>query len=268
MDLDGHCRISFGRFELDWRARELFRDSTKIALQDKPFQVLAMLIQSPHQLITRRQLADAVWPDSHVEIDFCLNTAIRKVRKALGDSANHARLIETAGKLGYRFIGEIRKPKRDVGEGAEEPERSGTNGHSLTRLAILPFEDLGVAPDGCYAKGIMLHLVTRLAHHHKQLAVIVDFSRQQRYAYPQRVREESEADYLLTGSVLRSAGKIRVDVELIEQSHRSCIWAQTYLRSEIDPILVQDDIVAHIMGSVLRQMQRRNSWTDTEVNCA
>src|SRR6266404_4610627 len=101
-------RVRFGVFEVDLRSGELHKQSIKIKLHDQPFQVLAMLLEHPGELVTREQLQQKLWP-SHTFVDFDvgLNSAIKRLRDALGDSAEEPRYIETLPRRGYRFIARI-----------------------------------------------------------------------------------------------------------------------------------------------------------------
>ena len=107
-----HSRLlRFGRFEADLDTGELRKDGVKLALQVQPFQVLAILLKHPGALVTREQLQTQVWPkDTFVDFDHALNTAITKIRLALGDDAEHPTYIETLPRRGYRFIGAVEKP--------------------------------------------------------------------------------------------------------------------------------------------------------------
>jgi TolB-like protein/DNA-binding winged helix-turn-helix (wHTH) protein/Tfp pilus assembly protein PilF len=103
-------RIFAGQFEVDIGAAELYRSGRRIALQDKPFRVLSILLQRPGELVTREDLQSQLWSvDTHVEFDEGLNTAIRKLRTAFGDSADNPRFIETVPRRGYRFIAPVSK---------------------------------------------------------------------------------------------------------------------------------------------------------------
>jgi len=252
LDLGGHSRIRFGQFEADLKSRELFCNGLKIPLQEKPFLILSALLQSPQELITREQLALRVWPDSYVEIDFCLNTAVRKLRRALNDSVDHPRFIETVGKLGYRFIGPMSMSEETHSGTPEQPPTTSSCATRPLRLLVLPFEDLGVSPDGVFAEGMTLHIVTRLvAGRHKHLALV--FSRRKHdVRNVHQISRELHADYVLTGSVLRSDGRMRIDVELIDQTDQSCVWAETYTRAQSDFIVIQDDIAQHLSRSLMR----------------
>ena len=95
----------FGPFEADARTGELRKQGRRLALQDQPIQVLLMLLKQPGTLITRAEIQQALWPDgTFVDFDHGLNTAINKIREALGDSAANPLYVETLAKRGYRFI--------------------------------------------------------------------------------------------------------------------------------------------------------------------
>jgi len=98
----------FGVFELDLRAGELRKSGVKLRLQGQPFQVLALLLERAGDVVTREELQQKLWPsDTFVDFDHSLNTAINKVREALGDSASSPRYVETLARRGYRFIAPV-----------------------------------------------------------------------------------------------------------------------------------------------------------------
>jgi TolB-like protein/DNA-binding winged helix-turn-helix (wHTH) protein len=111
----------FGVFEGDIQTGELRKQGTKIKLQDQPFQVLLTLLEKPGEVVTREQLQKRVWPaETFVDFDHGLNNAIRRLREALGDSAENPRFIETLSRRGYRFIA----PVTGTSEGAEVQQAS------------------------------------------------------------------------------------------------------------------------------------------------
>jgi cholera toxin transcriptional activator len=98
----------FGVFELDLNAGELRKSGVKLRLQGQPFQVLALLLERAGEVVTREELQQKLWPaDTFVDFDHSLNTAINKVREALGDSASSPRFVETLARRGYRFIAPV-----------------------------------------------------------------------------------------------------------------------------------------------------------------
>lgn len=98
----------FGVFELDLRAGELRRQGMKIKLQEQPFQVLTQLLEKPGEVVTREELQTQLWPaDTFVDFDHSLNAAIRRLRDALGDSAENPTFVETVARRGYRFLAPV-----------------------------------------------------------------------------------------------------------------------------------------------------------------
>jgi len=105
----GSARIvRFGVFEADLQTGELHKNGARVPLQGQPFQVCAILLSHSGELVTREELRQRVWPeDTFVDFDHALNTAIAKIRTALGDDAENPRFVETLPRRGYRFIGTI-----------------------------------------------------------------------------------------------------------------------------------------------------------------
>jgi DNA-binding winged helix-turn-helix (wHTH) protein len=103
--------VRFDVYEVDLRAEELYKAGRKIKLQVQPFHILAILLEQPGQVITREELRNRLWPaDTFVDFDHSLNTAIKKLRQALGDDKKKPRFVETLPKRGYRFIGTVKQP--------------------------------------------------------------------------------------------------------------------------------------------------------------
>ncbi|HEY6384714.1 MAG TPA: winged helix-turn-helix domain-containing protein [Candidatus Acidoferrum sp.] len=103
--------VRFEAFEVDLRAQELYKAGRKIKLQVQPFQVLAMLLERPGEAVTRDEMQKRLWPaDTFVDFDHSLNTAIKKLRQALGDNQKKPRFVETLPKRGYRFLASVKRP--------------------------------------------------------------------------------------------------------------------------------------------------------------
>lgn len=103
----------FDVFEVDFRAGELYKAGRKIRLQVLPFQALALLLERPGEVVTREEFEKRLWPgDTFVDFDHSLNTAIKKLRQALGDNNKKPRFVETLPKRGYRFIGAVEQAKK------------------------------------------------------------------------------------------------------------------------------------------------------------
>jgi Tol biopolymer transport system component/DNA-binding winged helix-turn-helix (wHTH) protein len=105
----------FGPFSLDVRAAELHTNGTKIKLPEQPFQVLSALLENAGEVVTREELRQRLWPaDTFVDFDHSLNAAVKRLREALGDSADAPRFIETLPRHGYRFIAPVEKPTAET----------------------------------------------------------------------------------------------------------------------------------------------------------
>jgi cholera toxin transcriptional activator len=100
--------LRFGVFEVDLSAGELRKNGARLRLQEQPFQVLAVLLENAGRVVTREDLRQKIWPaDTFVDFDHSLNTAVNKIREALGDSASSPRFVETLARRGYRFIAPV-----------------------------------------------------------------------------------------------------------------------------------------------------------------
>ena len=111
--------VRFEVFEVDLRAQELYKAGRKIKLQVQPFQVLAMLLERPGEVVTRDEMQKRLWPaDTFVDFDHSLNTAIKKLRQALGDDKKKPKFVETLPKRGYRFLASVKRPaaRSTIGE--------------------------------------------------------------------------------------------------------------------------------------------------------
>src|SRR5258707_2556502 len=100
--------VRFDVFEVDLRAGELRKEGRLVKLQEQPFRVLSLLLERSGEVVTRDELRQELWPvDTFVDFDHGLNSAVARLREALGDSAEKPRFIETVAKRGYRFIAPI-----------------------------------------------------------------------------------------------------------------------------------------------------------------
>ena len=116
----------FGVFELDLRIGELRRNGLKVKLQEQPFQVLAQLLEKPGEVVAREDLRNRLWPaDTFVDFDHSLNAAIRRLRDALGDSAENPKFVETVARRGYRFLAPVSTVPTN-GNGMAEVQRADT----------------------------------------------------------------------------------------------------------------------------------------------
>lgn len=123
----------FNSFELNNRVGELRKNGLRIRLQEQPFQVLSVLLETPGELVTREELCRRVWPqDTFVDFDHALNTAVKKIRAALSDDADAPRYVETVPRRGYRFIAPVSAPPASLAaKTAAESDDSSEHRRSL-----------------------------------------------------------------------------------------------------------------------------------------
>jgi cholera toxin transcriptional activator len=102
--------VRFGVFEADFVSGELRKNGSLVHLQEQPFQVLGVLLERPGEMVTRDDLRSKLWPaDTFVDFDHSLNTAVNKLREALGDAAANPRFVQTVARRGYRFIAPVQE---------------------------------------------------------------------------------------------------------------------------------------------------------------
>src|SRR5260370_32411715 len=116
--------LRFGIFEVDLHSRELRKRGMRLRMQQKPFQFLELLLERPGELVTRKEIAERLWPGVYVNFDRSLNTAVNALRRALADSPRNPRFLETRQGLGYRFIASVEK----VAQSLPRPQEAGIAG--------------------------------------------------------------------------------------------------------------------------------------------
>ncbi len=112
--------VRFGIYEADLDLRELRKRGVRLKLQQKPFQILELLLERPGELIGRKEIAGRLWPGVYVNFDRSLNTAVNALRRALGDSPRNPRFFETRPGLGYRFVAPV-EPVEPSGAHPQSP---------------------------------------------------------------------------------------------------------------------------------------------------
>ena len=130
--------LRFDAFEIDLDGGELRKYGVLIPLQDKPLQLLVLLAENSGRLVTRREIRDRLWGfDTFVEFDDSLNHVVKKVRQALGDSAEHPRFIKTLPRRGYRFLQPVRRAE-PVEIGSAPRETANRTGSRTSRTERRP----------------------------------------------------------------------------------------------------------------------------------
>jgi Tol biopolymer transport system component/DNA-binding winged helix-turn-helix (wHTH) protein len=120
--------IRFGTFEVDLLAGELRKADRKIRIQEQPFRILVLLLEQPGEVVRRDDIIQSLWPDgTFVDYEHSVNTAIRKLREALGDDPDSPCFVETLPRRGYRFIAPVEKPEQSKSDELQAPAGGQTN---------------------------------------------------------------------------------------------------------------------------------------------
>src|SRR5271168_5037049 len=236
----GRGRMHFGVFELDLRAGELRKYGLKVRLQEQPFQILAMLVEHPGEVVTREELQRKLWPaDTFVDFDHGLNKAINKIREALGDSAESPRFVETLPRRGYRFLAPL------DGTHEDPPKR----GAPIDSIAVLPLANSSPDLDTeCIAVGIPGNIIHRLSEI-PGLRVIswnsVSCDKNQD-TDPQAIGRRFNVRSLLVGRIWVRANKLRLHVDLVDTTNGEELWGEQYDRDLSEIFALQDEIAREV----------------------
>jgi len=236
-----HAVVRFACFELDQQAGELRKEGECIRLQDQPFQILRILLERPGEIITRDELRHKIWPaDTFVDFDHGINNAIKRLREALGDTAETPRYIETLPRRGYRFVG-----KTEVATPAAL--------NRIQSLAVLPLENLSRDADQeFFADGMTEALITNLA----KISAWHVVSRTSAMHYKgvhrplREIARELQVDGIVEGTVMRAGPRVRISAQLIDARFDAHLWAETYDRDLRDVLELQSEVARSIAREV------------------
>ncbi len=237
--------VRFGVFELDLRRRELRRKGVLIKLHQQPYEVLALLVRHRGELVSRELIQQTLWPNGHfVDFERSINTAIRKLRRALRESASAPAYIETAPRVGYRLIAQV----------VEQPAEA-----RIETIALLPLKDLSNDPDAqFFVDGLTDALITEIARQ-SDLRVMSPAATRG-YRNSQKTAREIAAELgiqaIVEGSILRSGDSIRISARLLDAVRDQQLWAQTYHRDLRDMLALQQELVTAIAGAASHTVRR------------
>lgn len=282
-------RVAFGLFELDRQSGELRKGGAKVRLQEQPLRLLSVLLERPGEIFTREDLRQRLWPaDTFVDFDHSLNTAVRKLRAALDDSAETPRFIETVARRGYRFIAPV-----GVAPASSRPPESGPEAGATRRrwiivasvivviaaiallyalrrqpridaIAVLPL--VADARESYVAEGLTQSLINDLS----QLASVrvMAWTTVSRYAArdanPRRVGSELDVAAVVNGTLKRNGDRVRVAVELIDTKDGAQMWGRSYERGAAELSVLQREIAADIARRISgKPVAQRGSQTSS-----
>jgi DNA-binding winged helix-turn-helix (wHTH) protein len=141
MDKQAAARYRFGVFEANAATGELRRQGIRVKLNTQPFQMLLLLLSRPGELVTRDDITRELWPEgTFVDFEHGVNSAVNRIREALGDKANNPRFVETVARRGYRFVAPVVRIVRDgdVAQADEAEQETGFGGNFLASPEDLP----------------------------------------------------------------------------------------------------------------------------------
>jgi TolB-like protein/tetratricopeptide (TPR) repeat protein len=254
----------FDQFEVDLHSHELRKGGVRVRLQDQPFQILTMLLDRAGDVVTREEIRERLWPDgTFVDFEHSMNAAIKRLRAALGDTAESPRFVETLHRRGYRFIPTVEQP--DVPGRIVDVSPS----TSRPRLVVLPFANLGTDTPDYFSDGLTEEMIMQLGRRcANRLGVL---ARTSSMLYKNVVRGASDigealrADYLVEGSVRREGDRVRITAQLIETKGETHLWADSYDRTMADCLAVQTEVATEIATALAMELlpTPAQEWTGT-----
>ena len=216
--------IRFDCFEVDLAAGQLLKRGTRIRLREQCFTILASLLERRGEVVTREELRRRLWPDDvFVDFDNGLNTGIARLREVLGDSAERPRFIETLPRHGYRFVAEVVPHQPAAGRGV--PRRS--------RLMVLPFVNLtGDSSEEYFSDAMTDEIVTAVARAAPERLAVIARTTAMHYKGSRKdiahIGRELDVDYIVEGAVRRTADQVAINVQLIQASDQTHVFANKY----------------------------------------
>ena len=278
--------LRFGVFELDPRTGELKSKGSRVKLQDQPLQILLAVLERPGEIVTREELRAKLWAaNTFVDFDHGLNAAVKRLRDALGDTAENPKYIETLPRHGYRFIAA-------AVPGAPPPERrhtplkqwgwllgvaavlliagalfavdvGGVRSKLLSRaaarpqihsLAVLPLANLSGDPlQEYFADGMTEALISEVSRISSLRVIsqtsVMQYKGEKKKPVPQ-IGRELHVDAVLEGSVLRSGDRVRIATHLINASTDQSLMTETYESDLGDILKLQREVAESIAEKV------------------
>jgi TolB-like protein/DNA-binding winged helix-turn-helix (wHTH) protein/Tfp pilus assembly protein PilF len=275
--------LRFGTFEADLQSGELRKAGVRLKLSGQPFQLLSILLLRPGEVVTREELQGQLWPDTFVDVDRNLNTAVNKIREVLGDSAENPRFVETLPRRGYRFIAPVE------GNRVSAPQLQDVRRMSWPRLwfmlacalllgtlswrawnrvprhksiaekphinsvAVLPLRDLAAdSSEDYFADGMTEELITQLGG----LSSIRIISRTSIMQFKKsnlslpEIGKQLNVDALVEGTVRRSGDRVRITVRLVSTTPEHLIWQKAYESDMRDVLMLQTNVAHDIAGNI------------------
>jgi TolB-like protein/DNA-binding winged helix-turn-helix (wHTH) protein/tetratricopeptide (TPR) repeat protein len=269
----------FGAFEVDQQLCELRRSGVKLRIQEQPYQVLLKLLEHPGEIVSRDELRSALWPaDTFVDFETGLNTAIKRLRETLSDSADNPTFIETIPRRGYKFMVPVRTQpaltpaKRQILRwsivvvtvigllaavslvldlsGVRERLVADFSRRGITSIAVLPFVNASNDPNSEYlSDGITETLIASLSQisNLRVMSAATIFAYKHRDVDPREAGRKLRVTAILQGKVTKHGDAMSIRADLVNVKDGAEIWGEEYTRTTADVLTVQSEIAHEIM---------------------
>jgi TolB-like protein/Tfp pilus assembly protein PilF len=261
--------VRFDCYQFDQSTGRLWSGQHEIRLTPKAAGVLAVLVGRPGELVTRRELFAALWPDA-VVTDDALTSCVKDLRRALADDIRQPRFIETRHRRGYRFVAHVQTAHK--GTDADASARP----DDVRSIAVLPFADMSRDGDqGYLCEGVAEEIINALTHVDGLRVVARSASFQFRGAAVdvRAAGRQLGVAALLEGSVRKTGDRLRITVQLVDVANGYHRWSERFDRTLDDVFAIEDEIaekvVASVRGDNLTQRERaalRRPQTSAEVH--
>jgi TolB-like protein/cytochrome c-type biogenesis protein CcmH/NrfG len=255
----------FDDHTLDTDRRELRRGSKSISIEPQVFDLLVYLLQNRERVVSKDDLIASVW-GGRIVSDSTLTSRINAARKAVGDSGQNQKLIRTAARKGFRFVGAVRMQLNGADpvhvsnppDKIDEPPRSALPLPDRPAIAVLPFVNMSGDPEQEYfSDGISEDIITALS----KLRWFFVIARNSSFIYKgkavlmkQIAEELGGVGYVVEGSVRKGGDRVRITAQLNDVATGSHIWAERYDRDLADVFAVQDEITEAIVTAIEPQL--------------
>ncbi|WP_085695327.1 MULTISPECIES: winged helix-turn-helix domain-containing protein [unclassified Pseudomonas] len=253
--------FKFEDFVLDPERRDLTQRGQTVTVGPQVFDLLLQLISHRDRVVSKDELLDAVW-SGRVVSESTITSHINAVRKAIGDTGEHQRLVRTVPRKGYRFVGEVQPsddPEPPAATQPTAPPRPALLLPDKPSITVLPFQNLSGDPEQDYfADGMAEDIITALS----RLRWLFVIARNSSFTYKGRavdtrsVGQELGVRYVLEGSVRKCGNKVRITGQLIDASSGMHLWAERF-EGQLDDIFeLQDRIAESVVGAIAPQLER------------
>ncbi len=251
-------RFLFGHFVFDAGLGTVLRDSSPLSIGHRGIAILHTLLKANGRIVTKTELIDAAWPGAVVE-ESNLTVQIAALRKALGRSDEDTEWIVTVPRVGYRFVPTITIEEQPRAQAISvEPTTPGRK----PSIAVLPFANLsGDSGQEYFADGITEDIINALFRFRWFFVI----ARHSTFVFKGRavdikeIARELDVEYLLTGSVRKSAQQIRVSAELIDARSAHQLWSDSYQLDLGDHFTVQEQIAEQVAGAIEPELLKTES---------